>query len=352
MNKTLHIILFGPGNVGTAFLHQLFSQRVAIKKTYGIDILVNGVFSSKGGVFSRKGLTKKELDIRNNKHIKMFNSFQSDIAKLSEHIVMVDTTASDTLSPILLEGLKKEHSVVMSNKKNLAGKQTIYNAFTNYRHRVLFETTVGAGLPIISTIQDLLETGDKIIEITGCFSGTLGFIFTLLQKGESFSSAVRKAKKLGYTEPDPRDDLAGTDVARKVLILSRFIGKKISLENIPTESLYPEVLQKYSVNEFLEKISFVDKDVASRVRIAQQKGNVLKYIARINCNTQSVGIQEVPAKSDIGSLEGPDNIIVLKTKRYDKNPLVVKGPGAGLEVTAAGVFSDILKIIRTMYEKT
>ena len=237
--------------------------------------------------------------------------------------------------------------IVLSNKKPLAGRLKDFNDLHRIgKMRLFYETVVGAGLPVIQTLKNLIETGDEIIEINGCFSGTLGFICSQLSEGKLFSEAVLEAKNKGFTEPDPRDDLSGLDVARKALIISRIIGQKSELKDIEITGLYPVGMQKLSLPDFLLRLKDLDHFYKRKVKQAKKKNKALRYVAKINPIEFSVKLQEVDALSDIGSLKGPDNLILFKTKRYFRNPLVIKGPGAGGEVTAAGVFADILSIAK------
>ena len=238
----------------------------------------------------------------------------------------------------------------MANKKPLAGKLKDFKDLHGIGdQRLFYEVVVGAGLPVIQTLKNLIATGDEIIEIKGCFSGTLGFIFSRLDEGKLFSEAVLEAKKNGFTEPDPRDDLSGLDVARKALILSRIIGgQKTELRDIRLTGLYPKNMQKLNFDDFLKRLKDLDVVYKERIMRARKKNKVLRYIARINPLRCSVGLEEGSVLSDIGGLKGSDNLIVCKTKRYFNNPLVIKGPGAGRDVTAAGVFADVLLIAKTI----
>jgi len=198
---------------------------------------------------------------------------------------------------------------------------------------------------VISTLRALLAAGDEPIEITGALSGTLGAIFTDLGKGASFSQAVRSAKEKGFTEPDPRDDLSGLDVARKALILARTIGRRVDLDEIAVENLVPEALRETSVPEFLERVHELDAAWSRRAETARAAGATLKYVATIPADGPiAVGVREVPASSLLGALQGPENVVVMRTIRYSANPLTVVGPGAGAAVTAAGMTGDMLAL--------
>jgi homoserine dehydrogenase len=197
----------------------------------------------------------------------------------------------------------------------------------------------------------LLDTGDAIVQITGALSGTFGAIFSDVAAGKPFSAAVRDAKSSGYTEPDPRDDLSGLDVARKALILARTMGRDVNLDQIEVESLVPENLQDVSVDEFLDRISEADEGIGRRAYEAGQMGETLKYVATISGDGPiQVGIRSIPTSTVLGALQGPENIVSFRTKRYDAYPLVVSGPGAGAAVTAAGMTGDMLSLARIISE--
>jgi homoserine dehydrogenase len=214
---------------------------------------------------------------------------------------------------------------------------------------VRYEATVGAGLPVLSTLRTLLDTGDEIIEITGTVSGTFGAIFSDLAAGSPFSQAVRTAKANGYTEPDPRDDLSGLDVARKALILARTIGRTLDLTDIAIESLVPDALTGVSIEEFLDQISLLDASISERSSDAAANGDVLKYVLAVRPDGAiSVGVAPVSQRTVLGALQGPENIVSFRTARYDRYPLVVSGPGAGAAVTAAGMTADMLALAATL----
>ena len=212
---------------------------------------------------------------------------------------------------------------------------------------VRYETTCGAGLPVISTLRSLLATGDEVIEIVGCLSGTLGAIFSSVAQDLPMSRAIRDAKEAGYTEPDPRDDLSGLDVARKALILARTIGRTVELEDIAVESLVPAELRSVSIDDFMNGVSAHDQIMTDRQRSAAANGETLKYVATIPASGPiKVGVQPVSLSTVIGALQGPENIISIRTRRYDAYPLTISGPGAGADVTAAGMIADMLDLAR------
>lgn len=349
INNTLNIIHLGPGNIGTAFIKQFFLQKKTIEQQYALDMRFVGLFGSHNGMIDELGLDRKRcMDFIEGNGAGSIASDQlaHRLSHIPKPFVLIDTTASEETISLLQTVLKKKGYVISSNKKPFTRSYKDYALLTTQANHIFFETTVGAGLPIISTIRDLLETGDIIEEIHGCFSGTLGFIFTRLAQGMSFSAAVLQAKQEGYTEPDPRDDLSGTDVARKALILNRLAGSKRELKDMAVHSLIPHAMNRLTVVQFMKNVSTLDGRYHKKVKQALLQNKVLKYVARIAADSCSVGLQLFPNNSDIGSLKGPDNIVVIKSKRYHQYPLVIKGPGAGMEVTAAGVFADLLKIVR------
>jgi aspartokinase/homoserine dehydrogenase 1 len=265
--------------------------------------------------------------------------------------VLVDATASDTGA--LLEGaLGRGWDVVLANKVPLAaGQDAVDRLHAAAREgrglgggRLLHEATVGAGLPVIDTLRKLLEAGDRVLRIEGCPSGTLGFLFGELGRGRTFSAALRAAMAAGYTEPDPRDDLSGTDVARKALILARLLGFRGDLADVAVESLVPEALRGVPRDEFLARLDELDAPWEARVRAARAQGRVLRYRVRVTRRAIAVGLVAVAPSDPLGGLTGTDNQFAFTTARYRAQPLVVTGPGAGAAVTASGVYGDLLRL--------
>ena len=271
------------------------------------------------------------------------------IATLAKHAlsqpVLVDVTAADT-TELIKQALGAGMDVVLANKRPLSGSRDSHaelNALAaKSGQRILFEATVGAGLPILDTYKKLAESGDKVLRIEGCVSGTLGFLMTEIGKGRPFSEALRRAMEKGFTEPDPRDDLSGADVGRKALILGRLLGFEGDPDEVQVESLVPEAYRKLPLTEFLSRLEELDKDWAARLSAAKSKGGALRYVATVTKNRIAVGLRTVDGASPFAGLKGTDNQIAFTTNRYKENPLVVTGPGAGLAVTAAGVLNDIL----------
>ncbi len=325
--KNLYLIHLGIGHVGSELVSQIERQNEKISKIFGVNLVYKNKFTSKN--------SEEEIN--------------KSIQSVSLPFVIIDTTSSDKTTPYILSALNRGGFIVLANKRLLAGKLKDFQEIYKYGYkRILHETTVGAGLPVIETIRQMISTGDEIISINGCFSGTLGFICSEIEKGRKFSDAVFEAKQKGFTEFDPREDLSGNDVARKVLILARMMGKKIEPEQINIEPLYPKMLAKCSVEEFMEKVKILDEEYKEKVEKAVKKDKVLRFVAGISEKGCFAKLTEVEKKSAIGSLEGPDNIIVIKTKRYFNRPIIIQGQGAGVEVTAAGVFGDILLIVKSI----
>ena len=204
---------------------------------------------------------------------------------------------------------------------------------------------MGAGLPIIQTLRDLRETGDDILRIEGIFSGTLAYLFNVFDGSESFSSIVRAAKLKGYTEPDPRDDLSGMDVARKLIILAREMGLTLEMSDVEVQGLVPKALENVTVQEFMDRLPQFDAQMSALLNNAKQKQQVLRYVGRIDASGKAtVGLTHLDAKHAFANIALTDNVVRFATRRYCDNPLIVQGPGAGPEVTAGGVFSDLLRL--------
>ncbi|HEY0715129.1 MAG TPA: aspartate kinase, partial [Polyangia bacterium] len=273
------------------------------------------------------------------------------IGFLSRHAlsspVLIDVTADET-TPVLLSALKSGMDLVLANKRPLSGpkgeRDTLLAVAEAHGRRVRFEATVGAGLPVLDTYRKLVESGDKVLEIEGCVSGTLGFLFTELGRGRRFSDAVLMAKTKGFTEPDPRDDLSGADVGRKALILGRLLGFEGEPTDVVVESLVPEEGKLLNQAEFLTQLPNWDADWGRKVGAARAKGEVLRYVATVTKRKIRVGLQSVGSSSPFAALKGTDNQIAFTTARYKKSPLVVRGAGAGPAVTAGGVLNDLLEL--------
>jgi homoserine dehydrogenase len=284
-----------------------------------------------------------------------------DIAGRSGSLV-VDCTATAATVPALLFARDQRYKVVLANKKPLTTDQEVYDRLTSAGGTVdghergtpvrqlahtRWETTVGAALPVIGTLNRLMACGDEVQRIAGTFSGTLGYVMTGLEAGQSFSTIVREAHRLGYTEPDPRDDLGGVDVARKALILARGLGWRMDLDDVEVQGLYPAAMNTLSVAQFMDALPQLDDHFAAQVAGAKAQGKTLRYAAQVENGVCRVGPTTVAASSPLGRLNGTDNLVELTTSWYNPNPLVIQGRGAGTEVTASGVLSDIVELAYT-----
>jgi len=273
------------------------------------------------------------------------------LAFLGQHAlsdpILVDVTADET-TPLVKQALRAGMNVVLANKRPLSGAraetEALEAAAARDGRRLLYEATVGAGLPIFDTYRKLAESGDRVLKIEGCLSGTLGFLLTEVARGRPFSEALRKAMAMGYTEPDPRDDLSGVDVGRKALILGRLLGFAGEPSDVAVESLVPEAMRELARDEFLSGLETLDADWARRAAAAKGKGATLRYVASVTKSKIAVGLRLVGPESPFFGLKGTDNQVAFTTLRYRKNPLVITGPGAGPAVTAAGVLNDLLRL--------
>ena len=273
------------------------------------------------------------------------------LAALAEHAlgdpILVDVTADES-TPLIRQALGAGMDVVLANKRPISGPRAESEALAalaeSAGRRLLTEATVGAGLPIFDTHRKLVESGDRVLKIEGCLSGTLGFVLTEVEKGRSFSAALGRAMELGYTEPDPRDDLSGVDVGRKALILGRLLAFAGEPADVAVESLVPAAMQALPREAFLARLSDVDADWSRRAAAAKAKGATLRYVATVTKDRISVGLKVVDRSSPFYGLKGTDNQVAFTTSRYRKNPLVITGPGAGPAVTAAGVLNDMLRV--------
>ena len=349
--NTLSIGLIGPGTVGRVLLAQIATQIERLREL-NLDLRVRGIASS-----TRMLLEEKSVDLSRWKERmaeagealdlqKFINHVQADYVP---HTVVIDCTASATVADQYRDWLSRGIHIVTPNKKANSGTLPYYRSLQEARRAAgthyLYEATVGAGLPVIQTLRDLRGTGDDITQIEGIFSGTLAYLFNVFDGSESFSSIVRAAKAKGYTEPDPRDDLSGVDVARKLIILGREMGLTLEIADVQVEGLVPEALTKCSVDEFMARLPESDAVMAAALAAARQKNQVLRYVGRIDAaGSATVGLMRLDAKHAFANIALTDNVVRFATRRYCDNPLIVQGPGAGPEVTAAGVFSDLLRL--------
>ncbi|KAJ4713813.1 Aspartokinase-homoserine dehydrogenase [Melia azedarach] len=352
---TIAMGIIGPGLIGSTLLDQLKDQAAVLKEDFNIDLRVMGITGSSTMLLSDMG-----IDLLKWKELLKEKGEVADLEKFTQHVhgnhffpntVLVDCTADSSVASCYHDWLRKGIHVITPNKKANSGPLDQYlklralqrKSYTHY----FYEATVGAGLPIISTLRGLLETGDKILRIEGIFSGTLSYLFNNYIGSRTFSEVVAEAKAAGFTEPDPRDDLSGTDVARKVIILARESGLKLELSDLPVGSLVPEPLKACaSAEEFMQRLPQFDQELAKQKQEAEDAGQVLRYVGVVDAINQKgvVQLRRYSKDHPFAQLSGSDNIIAFTTTRYKEQPLIVRGPGAGAQVTAGGIFSDILRL--------
>ncbi|NJP04314.1 MAG: homoserine dehydrogenase [Chloroflexaceae bacterium] len=350
------ILQIGTGGVGRALIQQILDQHEALKTRYGLKIGYLALIDRSGALSTGEmlsyasvaaALTAKQAG-RSVATLPDSRAISDWRDLLPENpCIVVDLTAADGLDQPLAEVVSRGHRVVLANKRPLTSTLSAFHALTAHGH-TRYEATVGAGLPVISTIQALLDSGDTMVRIQSSMSGTLGYLCTALEQGISFSSAVRTARTRGWTEPDPRDDLSGIDVARKALILARTCGMRWELNDIPMVPWFPPEFAHLTVDQFMEQLTDLDAIYAERILNVQREDAALRYVATVEPDGVSVGLQELPLNHPLASLRGTDNLFALTTSRYREEPLVVRGPGAGVDVTAAGVFADILVSAREL----
>lgn len=336
------IFIAGVGAVGSTLLKQIS----LLKKTQSLRVL--GVCNSRHVLWYDHSKSEYSLnDLLRSPE----KNWEAVIEKLASYdtgsVIFVDTTGSGEVTRYYTNLMKAGIHVVTPSK--LANTQSqkkfdeLHQTARKNEVHFLYETNVGAGLPIINTIKNLIETGDEVLEIEGVLSGTMTYLFSELDKGNCFSKTVIQARTLGYAEPDPRDDLSGEDVARKFMILARICGLQVERDQLEVESLIPPDLQHVDATTFLEKLPDFDEEWTERLLSEHTHGNTLRYTGILKNGKISVGVSSVPKASALGQLKGTNNIIRIRTRRYNDQPLIIQGPGAGKEVTAAGVLADILK---------
>jgi len=351
-NQTLSIGVIGTGLIGGTLLRQLQTRIEELKRDRSIDLRVRGIMNSRGMILADRSVALDRWQDELGE-----GSQKSDLEKFITHVnadhlphaVLIDATASAELTAHYEGWLSRGINIITPNKKSNAGPFPAYRRLreTARKHQryFLYETNVGAGLPIIQTLRGLVETGDEVIKIEGVLSGTLSYIFNSLDGRRTFSEVVREAHSLGLTEPDPREDLSGVDVARKLIILAREMGLEVEMDSVQVESLVAEDLRGGTVDEYLAGLAKHDPSVASLLNSARDQSQVIRYVGTIDSNGNlSAQMREFPLDHPFASLKGSDNIVSFQTARYNTQPMIVRGPGAGPEVTAAGVFADLLRL--------
>ncbi|MCX6291686.1 MAG: bifunctional aspartate kinase/homoserine dehydrogenase I [Bacteroidetes bacterium] len=350
--KTLNVFMIGAGLIGNTLLRQMEKQKTHLKKFRSLEINLVALANTKKMLFDENGINTKNFKESLDKSGEKMNmaGFIREMIRLNlPQSVFVDNTSSEEVVKHYETILDHSISIVTPNKLANSGKLKDYAKLRDISKkrnvRFLYETNVGAGLPVIGTLQDLLSSGDTIIRIEAVLSGTLSFIYNNFKAGTKFSDIVHEAHRRGYTEPDPRIDLSGMDVARKLLILARETGLNIEMNDIVIEQILPANCKKAkTVEEFFTELERSNDFFDVRRKKADDKNKVLRFIAQLENSRASISLQEVDTSHPFYNLSGSDNIISYTTERYHDRPLVVKGPGAGAEVTAAGVFAEIISI--------
>jgi bifunctional aspartokinase / homoserine dehydrogenase 1 len=350
--QAVSIGLIGPGGVGGQLLDQLAGEIPRLAAESRVDLRVRAVSGSR-----RMLLAPRVVDLDGWRDA-LAKGKPTDLGAFADHVqaehlphaVIIDCSGSAAVAALYTNWLARGIHVITPSKLAASGPFANWKRLQEVRRaagaRYLGETTVGAGLPIIQTLRDLRQTGDKIIAIEGILSGTLAFLFNGYDGSKPFSAIVREARALGFTEPDPRDDLSGRDVARKLVILAREMGLELELEQVVVESLVPAPLADGSIDEFLDGLADWDASMLQRLEAARARGHVLRYVARLDglSGQAAVGLEELPGNHPFAYARLTDNVVQFVTRRYQDNPLVVQGPGAGPGVTAAGVFADLLRL--------
>ena len=349
--QVLNLFICGIGTVGNSLIEQIHSQQEKLMKERGLRLRVVGIANGHQAYFTRRGIDlenyRKELEEKGipsspqvlHDEIIGMNIFNS---------VFVDCTASPAIAGLYKDFLSHNISVVAANKIAASSEYEIYEELKQIARqrgvKFLFETNVGAGLPVINTINDLINSGDKILRIEAVVSGTLNFIFNKLSSDVPLSETIRMAKEGGYSEPDPRIDLSGKDVIRKLVILAREAGYRLNQEDVEKNLFIPDEFFEGTIDDFWKNISKLDADFEAKRKELEANNKRWRFVAKLENGKGSVSLQEVEANHPFYNLEGTNNIILITTERYNEYPMLIQGYGAGASVTAAGVFADIMSI--------
>ncbi|MDE6153118.1 MAG: bifunctional aspartate kinase/homoserine dehydrogenase I, partial [Muribaculaceae bacterium] len=350
-SQVLNIFIVGVGNVGRHLIRQIASQQSKLLEEKALKVQVVGIANSRKAVFCRDG-----IDVTRYKELLEQSDIVATPARIKEEVlamniynpVFVDCTSSDQIAKLYYDLLNHNVSVVAANKIATSSDYDNYARLKEIARKkdvkFLFETNVGAGLPIINTINNLINSGDKILKIEAVVSGTLNYIFNVLGKDTPLSRAIMMAREAGYSEPDPRVDLSGRDVVRKLVILAREAGYVIEQADVKKHLFIPEKYFTGTIDDFFKNISEIDEEFEQRRLEAESNQEHFRFVAKLEDGSVEVGLQLVGSNHPFYDLDGSNNVILITTERYKEYPMSIKGYGAGAEVTAAGVFADIISI--------
>lgn len=352
--KQIHLYIFGIGNVGSTLINQVLQSHSFFKDKHNLDLKIIGLANSKRVLIDPNGITQKwKEDFSSISIVRESNSFYKVANLYDATKIAIDATASKEVSQYYPELLDHDFNIITANKIANTLSQSFYDviriALKNKGLQFEYETNVGAGLPIINAVRDLYNSGEQLFAINGVFSGSLSYIFNRFsEENKPFSEIVIDALKDGYTEPDPREDLSGNDVARKLLVLAREAGLKLEFDDIEIDNLVIPSLRTASLNQFLDQVTLLDQ-VLQEKKEALASDQVLRHLGELDVvnGVLKVSLKAVPKSSPAGQLKGSDGFFEIYSESYASNPLVIKGAGAGREVTARGLLSDIIKVSKT-----
>ncbi len=346
--RVAHVFMFGAGTIGGKLLKLMEQEADAWLKDLNLKISLVGLSNSRHMIWDKRGIpfeTAREALLQAEEPLDVDAIFNHLVQSRLDRLIVIDATASDAIARIYPDLLEHNIAVVTPNKRantqSVANYRRLQAAARDHQVPYFYETTVGAGLPVISTLRDLVRSGDEIVQIEGVVSGTLSFLFNQMGAGKSFAEALQLAYESGFTEPDPRDDLSGEDVARKMLILAREAGMMVEREAVDIAPLLPDNLMALSRDAFMD--TYAQALATWQPDIPVQPGQKIHYVGRITTEGVRIGLQAVDATHPFAALHGTDNMIIFKTRRYFDNPLIIRGPGAGPAVTAGGVLADLIK---------